>query len=122
MGVHINIYRRADEQIAFPSGSTIFRQGEPGDQMYVITSGSVAVEHNGQMVAVLGAGELLGELALIDAGARSASAIARSDCCLAPIDRERFLFLVRETPFFALQVMQSLVTRLRQEREHNGRL
>lgn len=121
MGVHINIFRRAQQQIPYEAGAQIFAQGERGDQMFVITAGQVDVEIDGELIATLGAGELLGEMALIDAGPRSASAIARSQCTLSPIDRARFMFLVQETPYFALQVMHSLAERLRQERERPRR-
>jgi CRP-like cAMP-binding protein len=52
-------------------------------------------------------------MALIDDEPRSASARARSDCCVFPIDEARFQSLVQETPFFALQVMKTLARRLR---------
>ena len=42
--------------------------------------------------------------------------MARTECSLAPIDRSRFLFLVQQTPFFAVQVMQTMAKRMRAER------
>jgi CRP/FNR family cyclic AMP-dependent transcriptional regulator len=120
MGVPIDIFRRSQQQIPFEAGALIFAQGDPGDQMYVITSGQVDIAVDGELIAVLGPGELLGEMALIDSGPRSASATARSRCTLTAIDRARFMFLVQETPYFALQVMQSLAERLRQERRRGA--
>ncbi|MCI0525856.1 MAG: cyclic nucleotide-binding domain-containing protein [Nitrospira sp.] len=58
-------------------------------------------------------GGILGEMALIDAKPRSATAVAKTDCKLVPIDEKRFVFLVQETPYFAIQVMQVMVERLR---------
>jgi CRP-like cAMP-binding protein len=58
-------------------------------------------------------GAFIGEMALIDDEPRSASARARSDCRVFPIDEARFQSLVKETPFFALQVMKTLARRLR---------
>jgi CRP/FNR family cyclic AMP-dependent transcriptional regulator len=55
----------------------------------------------------------LGEMALIDSKARSATAVAISDCRLAPVNEKRFLFMVQETPFFALHVMRSLTDKIR---------
>jgi len=52
-------------------------------------------------------------LALIDHGQRSASAIAKTDCKIVPLDEKRFLYMVQETPNFALQVMQIMAERLR---------
>jgi CRP-like cAMP-binding protein len=61
----------------------------------------------------LGPEGVFGELSLIDHGGRSLSAVAVEDCRLAVIDRRHFLFLVHETPTFALDVMRTLATRLR---------
>jgi CRP-like cAMP-binding protein len=52
-------------------------------------------------------------MAIVDRSARSATAVAVEDSTIAVIDRHRFLFLVGETPNFALQVMASLAERLR---------
>jgi CRP/FNR family transcriptional regulator, cyclic AMP receptor protein len=62
---------------------------------------------------VAGPGDIVGEMALIDAKSRSATAQAKSDCRLAPVDERRFLFLVHEHPLFALHVMRVLADRLR---------
>ena len=62
--------------------------------------------------------EFFGEMALIDGGIRSASAVAKTDCALVPINEKQFLFMVQETPFFALIVMRTLTARLRQAGRH----
>lgn len=56
---------------------------------------------------------IFGELSLIDQETRIASAIARTDCMVQVIDKLRFLFLVQETPLFAIRVMKVLADRLR---------
>lgn len=53
-------------------------------------------------------------MALIDASTRSATAVARSDRELIPVDEKPFTFLVQQTPFFAIHVMRVLADRLRQ--------
>lgn len=118
MAIRFHLFQRAHDVVNFASGETIFAKGDPGDRMYVITSGTVRVEDSGRLIATLGPGELLGELALIDASPRSADAVAETGCVLAPIDRPRFLFLVQQTPYFAVQVMQAMAERLREERSH----
>lgn len=117
MAIRFNLFQRAHDVERYSAGQTIFAKGDPGDRMYVITAGTVRVEDGGRLIATLGPGELLGELALIDASPRSASALAGTDCALAPIDRPRFLFLVQQTPYFAVQVMQAMAERLRSERD-----
>jgi CRP-like cAMP-binding protein len=120
VAIRFNLFQRAHDVERFDAGSVIFSKGDPGDRMYVITGGSVSIVDGERTIATLGPGELLGELALIDASPRSAAAIALTDCALAPIDRPRFLFLVQQTPYFAVQVMQAMAERLRDERrEYN---
>jgi CRP-like cAMP-binding protein len=97
----------------FPAGATIFTEGSPGDVLYVILDGDVVVLVRNELIDVLGPGEIVGEMALIDSHARSATAVAKSACRMATIDEKRFLFMVQETPFFALHVMRVLVHRLR---------
>jgi CRP-like cAMP-binding protein len=116
MAIRFNLLQRAHDIERFSAGSMIFSKGDPGDRMFVITAGTVRVADGERTIATLGPGELLGELALIDASPRSAAAIALTDCALAPIDRPRFLFLVQQTPYFAVQVMQAMAERLRDER------
>ncbi|GAB4441204.1 MAG: hypothetical protein OHK0015_38210 [Chloroflexi bacterium OHK40] len=116
MAIRFNLFQRAHDVERYAAGATIFAKGDPGDRMFVITAGTVRVADGERTIATLGPGELLGELALIDAAPRSASAVALTDCSLAPIDRPRFLFLVQQTPYFAVQVMQAMAERLRDER------
>ncbi|HJY81847.1 MAG TPA: cyclic nucleotide-binding domain-containing protein [Candidatus Binatia bacterium] len=108
-----SIFEHTDQVLEFPAGATIFVEGTPGDVMYVILDGEVEVWAGNDLVEVLGPGEIVGEMALIDASPRSASIVARSDSRLAPVDERRFLFMVPDTPFFALHVMRVLVGRLR---------
>ena len=97
----------------FQASSTIFVEGAPGNVMYVVLEGEVELLVHSQVLEVAGPGDIVGEMALIDAKPRSATARAKSDCRLAPVDERRFLFLVHEHPFFALHVMRVLTDRLR---------
>lgn len=65
------------------------------------------------MFETVGPGGIVGEMALIDDEPRSADALARTPATVATVSRERFGYLVRETPFFALHVMRTLAERLR---------
>ncbi|MGE5524632.1 MAG: Crp/Fnr family transcriptional regulator [Rhodospirillaceae bacterium] len=98
---------------SFKAGATIFVQGAQGRFMYVVDSGQVDVGRNGRTIYTVPAGSLVGEMALIDHGPRSASAVAKTDCRLIPVDEYRFLVMVQQTPVFALEVMRLLVERLR---------
>lgn len=110
----LQLFRHADDTINFVAGQTIFAVGEPGDMMYVLLKGEVEVSLNQKVFETLVPGELLGEMALIDHSPRSANAVAKTDCVLVPITERRFLFLIQETPYFAVHVMSVMAKRLRQ--------
>jgi len=97
----------------FKAGETIFKEGDPGDEMFVIHSGRVEIRRGNRTLETLGEKSIFGEMALIDDGPRSASAVAATDVSLVPVGEKQFLFLVSETPYFALNVMRTLVRRLR---------
>jgi len=97
----------------FLSGTKIFEEGESGDRMYVVKEGEVDLSVRGKTIAVIGKGGILGEMAVIDNKPRSATALARTECDLVPIDQKRFLSLVQQNPGFAIEVMKVLVERLR---------
>ncbi len=104
----------------FSTGTKIFQEGELGSKMYVILKGDVELSVRGKVIASVRRGGILGEMALIDNGPRSATACATSDCELVAIDEERFLALVREKPSFSIEVMKVLVGRLRLMDEVTG--
>jgi CRP-like cAMP-binding protein len=113
----VDIAQRAGETVEFRAGQVIFRAGDLGDVMYVIKSGKVDIVHGGELLDTVGAGGIIGEMALIGGESRSATAIARTTCVLTPIDERRFEALVQQAPYFAVMVMRVLVSRLRQRNE-----
>lgn len=94
-------------------GEVIFAAGDKGDKMYVIRSGEVDIEINGKVIEALSAGGIFGEMALIDGSPRAATARAKTACEVAPLTEKTFLFLVHETPFFAIAVMRTMAGRIR---------
>jgi CRP/FNR family transcriptional regulator, cyclic AMP receptor protein len=109
----LGLFRNAKDVNAYAAGEVIFTEGQPRDVMYVILEGEVDIQKHGQSLYKAGPGEILGEMALIDSKGRSASAVALSHCRLASLNERQFLFMVQETPGFALHVMQVLVERIR---------
>src|SRR6266536_2443634 len=109
-----HLFRNTEFFVPFKAGETIFKDGDPGDEMYVVLEGEVEVFVHGKSVETVGVDNFLGEMALIDSQPRSATAIAKTDCKLAPINQNRFKFLVQQTPHFALHLMQGMAERLRQ--------
>jgi len=109
----LKFLKYADTVETFHAGDVIFREGETGRIMYVIKAGTVELRIMDRPVETLEANEILGEMALLDSETRSATAVAVTDCQLVPINSEKFLYLVRETPYFAVEVMQIMAGRLR---------
>ncbi len=109
----IGLFRHASNLKTFEPGEKIFETGQPGDTMYAILEGDVDIIVNNKVVETASAGTIVGEMALIDNSPRSADAIAKTACRLAPVDQQRFLFMVAETPNFALWVMHVMANRLR---------
>ena len=108
-----DMFRNQTDFQNFHAGETIFRQGEPRTFMFVVNEGEVEIKIGNKTVEVVEPGGIFGEMAMIDGASRTATAIARSDCRLVPIDEKRFQFLVQQTPYFAIEVMRVLAGRLR---------
>jgi len=108
-----NLFANAEDAVTFAAGSAIFAQGEVGNAMYVVQEGEVDIVVNGVTVETVGPNGLFGELALIDQEPRSSSAIARTECRLVAVDQTRFMMMLRQTPFFAIQVLKIMAHRLR---------
>jgi CRP-like cAMP-binding protein len=111
----LSLFRNAKETRIVPAGETIVREGEPGDVMYVLLEGEVDILARGRVINHLQPGDMFGELALIDSRPRSATAVAVTECKLAMVDQRRFMFLIQETPFFAIHVLDVLASRLRRQ-------
>jgi CRP-like cAMP-binding protein len=95
------------------AGDVIFREGDEATELFVIKSGQVRIQIGNRTVAEFGQDSIFGEMALIDSEPRSATAIATNDVELVPVSEKQFLFLVGQTPYFALKVMRVLAQRLR---------
>ena len=94
------------------AGETIFKEGDPATELYVIQSGRVGIQLGNRILDTLDANTIFGEMALIDGAPRSATAIAATDVALVPVSEKQFLLLINRTPFFALEVMRVRARRL----------
>jgi hypothetical protein len=92
-------------QVVFGPGEVILRQGEPGDSLYVVRRGSVAVQIGVQGaskdVAALGEGDFFGEMSLMTGALRTATVVAKTDVECHVVDKEAFQEIVREKPDLA---------------------
>jgi CRP-like cAMP-binding protein len=107
------IFKTVDDVERFAPGDVIFSAGDEGKRMYVVREGTVTIDSEGLPIEEVGPGGIFGEMALIDASPRSATATAATPCVLVAVDERSFLFHVSQTPFFALNVMRVLSGRLR---------
>lgn len=113
MGVTLEMFRNESDGKSCLAGQTIFSEGDEGHAMYVVLEGEVELRIGGKVVETLGPGEPFGEMALIDHAPRVATATARTACRVLEVPEKRFLFMVQQTPFFALQIMRIMAERLR---------
>ena len=96
------------------AGAIIFQQGTEGKVMYGIIEGEVEMLVNDKIVETIQQGDVFGQGALLHSDhLRTSTARAKTDCKIAVLDREHFLFAVQETPLFALEVMRSYSDRFR---------
>jgi CRP-like cAMP-binding protein len=107
------LFKSSESALQFQTGATIFAEGSAADVMYIVLDGEVEVRVGNQLVEIIGPGDIIGEMALIDMKPRSATAVAKSGCRLAPVDEKRFQFMVHQTPYFSLHVMRVMADRLR---------
>jgi len=116
----INIFKHSKDAVAVEAGELLFQEGDQGDDMFAVVDGEIDLLRDGLIVETVGAGGILGELALIDPAPRSAEAKVRTAARVVRIDKRQFTFLVHEHPTFALQVMTVMAERLRKTNEGIG--
>jgi CRP/FNR family transcriptional regulator, cyclic AMP receptor protein len=103
---------------SFDTGTPIFHVGAPGQSMMVILNGTVRVslpgpKGKGVILADLGAGELLGEVALLDGKERSADASALTKCELLVLERRDVVAFLEKRPDLCLKLLELMCARLR---------
>jgi CRP-like cAMP-binding protein len=106
----------------FKAGTVLFEEGQPGDYMYVVTSGEVEIRRKvgetERVLAVLPAGEFFGEMAILNARPRSATAVVRVDSRLLVIEGSTFEAMLRARPEIALRIIKALALRLENANQH----
>jgi CRP-like cAMP-binding protein len=106
---------------SFEGGEVIFREGDPGSEMYIIKNGKVAiwkdVAGERTTLTVLEKGDFFGEMSLLEGSPRAATAEAVEACELMRIDGSTFSNMVRQNVEIAVRMMRKLSARLRQANE-----
>ena len=107
--------------VSFKKGDYIFREGDAADVMYMIHKGKVQISKGtgtfNEKIRILGEGEFIGEMAVINSKTRSASAVAVENCVLIKMDRESFDETVMKNHEFSVSVIRLLSERLRETDE-----
>jgi len=109
----LEVFKDSEDVFEVPAGTVIIEEGQEGDHMYVVMQGEVLISLKGRHLATAQPGEIVGEMALINAELRSATVTATTDCVLASIDQASFDSLLRHVPDFTLHVMNVLADRLK---------
>ena len=105
-------------QTTLRRGETLFNEGDAGDRLYILLSGKVKLGHTSSdgresLLAVLGPGEIIGELTLFDPGPRSTTATAVSPASLLYLEHEDLMHVLDTNPTLAKHMLRALAQRLR---------
>ena len=114
--------RSCMHEVSLARGRTLFNEGDPGDRLYVVTAGKIklgrsAADGRENLLAILGRGEMFGELSLFDPGPRTATATAVTDATLIGLGHDDFQPWLTGRPGVAGQLLAALAKRLRRTNE-----
>jgi CRP/FNR family transcriptional regulator len=98
-------------------GALLFAKGEAATDMFIVRLGELQIFDGNFVFENVRPGELVGEMAIVDGSPRSASVRALERTEVFAMDREQFLSIIEEVPLFAIRVMQTLSTRIRNVNE-----
>jgi CRP/FNR family transcriptional regulator, cyclic AMP receptor protein len=104
--------------IDFPSGHTVFAEGEPGDQLYIIVSGKVKIgrcspDGRDSLLTIMGPSDMFGELSIFDPGPRTSSATTITEVRVVSMDRTAVRAWIADRPEIAEKLLRVLARRLR---------
>lgn len=102
------------DQVDLPAGRVLMRQGEAGHEMYVIVRGRAEVDRDGRVIAERVDGDVVGEIALLDEGPRTATITLTEPSQLLVVGHRDFHMLMDEMPTVRTQLLESLARRMRQ--------
>jgi len=97
-----------------PEGTRLVVEGEVGDKMLVVLSGSASVQRGGRKIATLAAGDVIGELGVLSRAPRNATVVTTADCEVAVIGQRAINRLLADAPGFARKLLEALAERVRE--------
>ncbi len=106
------------KKVAFRRGEKLFTEGDPGDRLYLLVDGKVKLGHTAtdgreNLIAVLGPGEMIGELTLFDPGPRSTTATAVAPTTMLELDHQAMMDFIDSRPELAKHMLKALAQRMR---------
>jgi len=101
------------DQVDLPAGRVLMRQGESGGEAFVIVEGRARIERDGRVIAERGNGEMVGEIAILDEGRRTATVTLTVPSRLLVVEHRAFHALLEEMPAVGLKVLSELARRIR---------
>jgi CRP/FNR family cyclic AMP-dependent transcriptional regulator len=99
--------------LSVSAGVRVATEGDDGEELYIVRTGQIAVQHGPEVIASMGPGSVVGELAVLDPAPRSADLVATCDTDLLILDRTTLLDLMGRRPEVAADIVTMLVRRLR---------
>ena len=110
------------DELKVPSGHTLFQAGDPGDSLFIVREGQIELfikDTAGQKIVLhtAEAGDMFGELAMLDSGARTATALALTESVVLVLDREDLVMLFQRIPEAALHMLAALTSLTRKADE-----
>jgi CRP-like cAMP-binding protein len=104
---------RSGTERRFAAGTTLAEQDTEGREAFVVLDGAVVVRRNQRVVATLGPGSIVGELALLDSGTRTATLSCEVESAVFVIDQRQFRGVLDDVPSMAHKLAASLCGRIR---------
>jgi CRP/FNR family cyclic AMP-dependent transcriptional regulator len=101
------------DEVDLPAGHVLMREGDRGSEAYVLASGEVTIERNGREINRLGSGSVIGEMAILGEGTRTATATLTQPSRLFVLAHREFHSLMDDLPAVRTCVLNELVRRLR---------
>jgi CRP/FNR family cyclic AMP-dependent transcriptional regulator len=101
------------DEVDLPAGHVLMREGDRGSEAYVLASGEVTIERDGREINRLGSGSVIGEMAILGEGTRTATATLTQPSRLFVLAHREFHSLMDDVPAVRTCVLNELVRRLR---------
>lgn len=102
------------DEIEVDNGYVLMREGEIGQEAFIILKGTASVMRGGKKIASLGSGAIFGELSLLDPGARTATVVADTDMDLLVLGGRGLQLTLKSAPPIAVKMLRNLAARLRE--------